>query len=124
MTDDPTPDTLVSTFVAPETHMLNSVITQIDGTADLTPTRLRDLKSALNTIARLSDKVPNRVPANVNWLSIRLRHVSPAAHNMSAKRFKNIKSDAIRALALAGCSRARADGLWALAFITNCGRTV
>jgi hypothetical protein len=91
--------------------MLDSVITQIDGMADLTPTRRRDLKSALNTIARLLGKAPDRVPANVNWLSIRLRRVAPAAHNMSAKRFKNIKSDAIKALALTGCSRERADWL-------------
>ena len=111
MIDDTTPHANVSPFVAPETRMLDSVITQIDGMADLTPTRGRDLKSALNTIARLLGKAPDRVPANVNWLYIRLRRVAPAAHNMSAKRFKNIKSDAIKALSLTGCSRARADWL-------------
>lgn len=111
MIDDTTPHTPVSPFVAHETRMLDSVITQIAGMTDIKPTRRRDLKSALNTIARLLGKAPDRVPANVNWLYIRLRRVAPAAHDMSAKRFKNIKSDAIKALALTGCSRARANWL-------------
>lgn len=111
MTNDTPQKANVSPFVSPQTRMLDSVITQIDGMADLTPTRRRDLKSALSTIARLLGKAPNRVPANINWIYIRLRRVAPAAHNMSAKRFKNIKSDAIKALALTGCSRERADWL-------------
>ena len=111
MTDDTTPQAPVSPFVAPETRMLDSVIEQIGGMTDLKPTRRRDLKSALSTIARLLGKAPDRVPANINWLYIRLRRVAPAAHNMSAKRFKNIKSDAMKALALTGCSRERADWL-------------
>lgn len=111
MTDDATPQTSVSPFIADDTPMLSDVIAQIDGMIDLKPTRRRDLKSALNTIARLLSKTPDRVPANINWLHIRLRRVAPAAHNMSAKRFKNIKSDAIKALELTGCSRERADWL-------------
>jgi hypothetical protein len=96
-------------FVADDTPMLSNIIAQIDGMTDLHPTRRRDLKSALNTIARLLGREPDRVPANINWLQVRLRIVVPVAHNISEKRLKNIKSDAIKALELTGCSRARSD---------------
>lgn len=98
-------------FSNDETATLSEVIEQIDGMSDLKLTRRRDLKSALITIARVLGKTPDRVPANINWMHIRLRQVAPAAHNMSPKRFQNIKSDAIKALELTGCSRARADWL-------------
>lgn len=102
---------VASAFVADDTPMLSDVIAQIESMPDLKPSRRRDLKSALRTIARLIDRAPERVPANINWLHIRLRQVAPAAVNMSAKRFKKIKSDALKALELAGCSRERADWL-------------
>lgn len=96
-------------FVADDTPMLSNIIAQIDGMTDLLPTRRRDLKSALNAIARLLGGAPDRVPANIAWLHVGLRKVAPAAHDISEKRFKNIKSDAIKALELTGCSRARSD---------------
>ncbi|MCZ0813532.1 hypothetical protein N5A93_14940 [Roseovarius sp. EGI FJ00037] len=111
MTDHTTPQASVSPFVAEDTPMLSDVIAQVDGLPDLKQTRQRDFKSALTTIARLLGKAPDRVPANINWLHVRLRRVAPAAYNMSNKRFQNIKSDAIKALALTGCSRDRADWL-------------
>ena len=111
MTDNTTPETFVSPFVADDTSRLSDVIQQIDSMNNLKPTRRRDLKSALTSIARLLGRAPDRVPANINWLHTRLRRVAPAAHNMSEKRFKNIKSDALKALELTGCSRARADWL-------------
>ncbi len=111
MTDDTPQKPTTSPFVAEDTLMLSDVIAQIDSMTKLKPTRQRDLKSALTSIARLLGKAPDRVPANISWLHIRLRRVAPAANNMSAKRFRNIKSDAIKALAMTGCSRARADWL-------------
>lgn len=111
MTNRPNENAADNPFVADDTPMLSDVIAQIDGITDLKATRRRDFKSALTTIARLLDKAPDRVPANINWLHVRLRKVAPAAHDMSDKRFRNIKSDAIKALELTGCSRARADWL-------------
>ena len=111
MTNTPNNNYAASQFITDGTPMLSDVIAQIDGMDDLKPTRRRDLRSALATIARLLGKTPDRVPANINWMYIRLRQVAPAAHKMSPKRFQNIKSDAIKALELTGCSRARADWL-------------
>lgn len=98
-------------FVNDDTPMLSEAIAQIDAMADLKPSRRRDLKSALMSIARLLGKPPERVPANINWLHIALRKIAPAAHDMSVKHFRNIKSDALKALELSGCSRERADWL-------------
>lgn len=111
MTDTSQNTTADNPFVADDAPMLSNVIAQIDGMDDLKPTRRRDLKSALKSIARLLGKTPERVPANINWMHVRLRKVAPAAHNISPKRFQNIKSDAIKALELTGCSRERADWL-------------
>ncbi|MBS4010295.1 MAG: tyrosine-type recombinase/integrase [Roseovarius sp.] len=111
MTDTPKMADAENPFITGETPTLSDVIERIDGMTDLKPTRRRDLKSALQSIARMLGKPPDRVPANINWMYIRLRQVAPAAHNMSPKRFQNIKSDVIKALELTGCSRARADWL-------------
>ena len=40
-------------------------------------------------------------------MHIRLRRVQPAAHDISKKRFANIKADVLKALALSECSRER-----------------
>lgn len=109
MTNTPKKTDADNPFITDETPTLSDVIEQIDGMSDLKPTRRRDLKSALKSIARMLGKTPERVPANIDWMHNRLRQVAPAAHNMSAKRFQNIKSDVIKALELTGCSRARSD---------------
>ena len=100
-----------SPFVAETTPMLSEAILRLDSVAELKPSRLRDMKSALRTVARLVGRPPERVPANINWLHTRLLKVAPKAHNITPKRLANIKSDAIKALELVGCSRARADWL-------------
>ena len=91
--------------------MLSAVMDRLDDCAELSPARRRDLKSALRTIARLIGKPPEVIPANINWLHVRLRRVHPAAHGMSKKRFANVKSDALKALAITGCSRERSAWL-------------
>jgi hypothetical protein len=111
MIDQPNSSAADNPFVAEDTPMLSDAIAHVDGLTELKPSRRRDLKSALKTIARLIGKTPDRVPANINWLHVRLRKVAPAAHNMSEKRFRNIKSDAIKALEVTGCSRERTDWL-------------
>jgi len=98
-------------FIAETTPMLSEIINRLDGIAELKPSRLRDMKSALRTVARLVDMPPERVPANIKWLHTRLLRVAPKAHNITPKRFANIKSDALKALELTGCSRARTNWL-------------
>lgn len=111
MTEDTPPKTSVSPFVAKDARMLDSVMAQLSGMEDLSPTRCRDLKSALNSLARMIGRSPGEIPANINWLYIRVRKIIPAQHSITKKRLANIKSDALKALELTGCSRKRSDWL-------------
>lgn len=87
-----------------------SVLSRLDEMA-LPEARRRDLRSAIQSLCRLIDKLPADVPANVNWLHVRLRSVHPAKLRISEKRFRNVKSGALAALAVCGCSRERSDWL-------------
>lgn len=100
-----------SPFVADDKPVLKDVIERLDDIDDLSPTRRRDLKSAIRAVARLVGGQIETTPANINWLHVRLRRVHPAQHGMSNKRFQNIKSDALKALELTGASRDRKDWL-------------
>jgi site-specific recombinase XerD len=111
MTDTHDKTAEFSPFVAADKLVLKDVVERLDEDNDLSPTRRRDLKSAIRAVARLVDGQLETTPANINWLHVRLRRVHPAQHGMSKKRFQNIKSDALRALELAGASRDRKDWL-------------
>ena len=63
------------------------------------------------TILPVSARWPEEVPANINWIRLRLGRIHPAQHDMSNKRFANIKADVLKALTLTGCSRRRSDWL-------------
>ncbi|WP_294610485.1 tyrosine-type recombinase/integrase [uncultured Roseovarius sp.] len=111
MTEDLSKETPVSPFVSAEAPMFDGVIAQLSSMENLPPTRRRDLKSALNTLARIIGRRPSEIPANINWLHVRVRKIVPAQHNITKKRLANIKSDALKALELTGCSRKRSDWL-------------
>jgi site-specific recombinase XerD len=111
MTIDTPQKANVSPFVSPQTRMLESVIAQLSELEDLSPSKRRDLKSALNSLARMIGRSPSEIPANINWLHVRVRRINAAQHNITRKRLANIKSDALKALALTGCSRERSDWL-------------
>ena len=98
-------------FVDQKATTISDILNQIDKRTELTSTKKRDLKSALRSMCRLINKQPEEVPANINWVHIRLRRVQPAAHEITKKRLANIKSDVLKALALEGCSRKRSDWL-------------
>ena len=100
-----------SAFIDDGVPSLADVRERLEAAPNLSPTRRRDLRSAITSIARLIDRRPEETPANINWLHIRLRRVAPAAKGISKKRFANIKSDALKALELTGCSRERSDWL-------------
>ncbi|WP_162797875.1 hypothetical protein [Sulfitobacter sp. JL08] len=111
MTKETPQETAVSPFVSVKAPMLDSVIAQLSNMEDLSLTRRRDLKSALRSLARMLGRPPAEIPANINWLYIRVRKIVPARHDITKKRLANIKSDALKALELTGCSRKRADWL-------------
>jgi site-specific recombinase XerD len=98
-----------SPFIANSTPNMAAISDRIDGLGNLSPTKRRDLKSAVRSFCRLIGKQPIEVPANINWLHIRIRRIHPAAHDITKKRLANIKADVLKALALTGCSRERAE---------------
>ena len=111
MTNDTPQKANVSPFVSPQARMLESVIAEISAMGGLPATKRRDLKSALKSLARMIGRSPAEIPANINWLHVRVRRINAAQHNITKKRLANIKSDALKALALTGCSRERSDWL-------------
>jgi hypothetical protein len=104
-------DAFSSPFIAKDTPTMADVLTSLDAIEKLTDTQRRDRKSAIRSLCRIFGKSPDAVPANINWLHIRVRRIAPAAHKISKKRLANIKSDVLKSLALIGCSRERADWL-------------
>ncbi|MEE8164179.1 MAG: hypothetical protein V3T64_01285, partial [Myxococcota bacterium] len=65
---------------------------------DLSETRRRDMASALRSIASAIGRPPEILPASVHWLEPRLERVHPEQLGISAKRWRNIASDATAAL--------------------------
>lgn len=101
----------VNPFVSQQSRTLDSVIAQLSDLDDLSPTKRRDMKSALSSLARMIGRSPAEIPANINWLHVRVGKIVPAQYNITKKRLANIKSDAVKALERTGCSRKRSDWL-------------
>ena len=110
MSDDTTEKADISPFVDPNGMMMSDVLERLLK-LDLPDTRRRDLRSAIRSVCRLVDRAVTEVPANINWVHVRLRRVHPIQAGISKKRLKNIKSDVIKALEVCGASRDRADWL-------------
>ncbi|MBT5319854.1 MAG: hypothetical protein HOL45_08105, partial [Chloroflexi bacterium] len=105
------PHSQASPFISEETPNMATILERLDDLDTLSANKRRDLKSAVRSFCRLIGKDPALVPANINWLHVRIRRVSPAAHDITKKRLANIKSDVLKALELTGCSRERSEWL-------------
>lgn len=106
-----TPGTaFASPFIRPDAMMMSDVLTRLDE-VELTQVQRRDFKSAIRSVCRLIGRAPTEVPANINWVHVRLRRVHPAQVGLSEKRLKNIRSRVLKALELCGASRDRSDWL-------------
>ncbi|MEQ9640309.1 MAG: site-specific integrase [Alphaproteobacteria bacterium] len=77
---------------------LAEAIERIMADAELAATRRRDLASALRTIARALGRPPQILPASVHWLRPRLERLHHEQLGLSAKRLRNVVSDATAAL--------------------------
>ncbi len=97
-------------FIDPAAPRMTAVLEKLE-TLDLSPSRRRDLRSAVTSVCRIIGRGPSEVPANINWVHVRLRRVHPARLGISKKRFSNLKSGLLKALELCGCSRDRKDWL-------------
>jgi integrase len=70
--------------------------------AGLTPTRSRDMISAIKRFCEIAGRTPSSLPAEARALRLELRKIRPAAFGISAKTFGNLRSLLAAALQLAG----------------------
>jgi integrase len=85
---------------------LAGVLASLEHDGKLTPTRRRDLVSAVKRVAILLGDEPAAIPLDLAAISARLAAVNPVAVGISTKRLANIRSDFL--------SAAKACGLIAL----------
>jgi hypothetical protein len=57
-------------FVAPSGLMMSDVLLMLEDVR-LPEIRRRDFKSAIRSVCRLIDRLPEEVPANINWVHVR-----------------------------------------------------
>jgi integrase len=81
---------------------LAHVLAVVDRSTALSPTRLRDLRSAVMRVANLLGNVPGRIALNLPTIATRLAAVNPVAAGMTTKRFANIRSDFLAAVKASG----------------------
>lgn len=89
-------------FVSPSRLKLSECIARLRDHADLSPTRKRDLVSALLRLSSALDRAPDAVPADPLWLQPRLANVHPAASDLTQKSWTNVLSGAKAAFAVLG----------------------
>ena len=87
------------------------VLAAVTADTHLTASRRRDLVSAVRSTGRLCRLPLSSLPAQPSELRPRLDAIHPAAFNMSAKRYANIKADLARALEI-GNPALRAGPPW------------
>lgn len=81
---------------------LADVLDFVAGTADLTPTRRRDLISSVRRVASMMGGLPQATIVDIPNLRMTLAAIRPAAHNLSSKSWANLKANFAAALELAG----------------------
>ena len=74
------------------------MLARVQADEDLTALRRRDVGSALRTLGRVLELEPEQAQADPAVLRARLEAVVPARWGMSAKRWANVRSDAMFAL--------------------------
>jgi len=79
-------------FLATDHPTLDDAIARLETDKSLGPTRRRDMISALNSLARILGRDPAGVPAHPRFLQMRMKDVAPAAHDVSAARWANVRS--------------------------------
>jgi integrase len=88
---------------------LAEVLPALDQASGLSPTRLRDLKSAAKRVAILLGNEAAAITLDMAAISAGLASVNPAALGMTAKRFANIRSDFLAAVKASGVKPLRVE---------------
>ena len=79
-------------------------------TTDLSPTRIRDLTSAITCFCGLIEQEPDGIPLDLAWIRDKLNAINPVANGISAKRLANIRSDLFAAIAASGLNPSSLHG--------------
>ena len=87
---------------APNAKTLGDVLAVVERSTTLSPTRLRDLRSAAIRVADLLGNVPGRIALDLPMISARLAAINTVAAGMTTKRFANIRSDFLAAVKASG----------------------
>ncbi len=86
---------------------LADVLAALEADTALGANRRRDLRSALQRIARMTGKPLDRLPAELSLLRPMLNEIHPVAHGISPKTFANLRSNFMAAVRHAGIVEAR-----------------
>ncbi len=86
---------------------LGDVLAAVGTQQDLSETRRRDLRSAVNRVAALLGDAPERIPLVMPSISARLAKLSAAAAGVSTKTFHNLRSDFLAAVKASGLHSAQ-----------------
>ena len=87
---------------SPHAKTLADVLAVVERSTTLSPTRLRDLRSAVIRVADLLGNVPGRIALDLPTISARLATINAVAAGMTTKRFANIRSDFLAAVKASG----------------------
>jgi integrase len=81
---------------------LQTVLERVRAHKRLSPTRKRDLCSAVTSVAKLIGKPPAAIPLDLEVIRQALDSIRPARARISAKRWANLRSDLVAAIAASG----------------------
>ena len=93
----PAPPTLATLLAALESH------------AGLSETRRRDLRSSVKRVAHLLGNTPVAIPLAMDAIRDGLGGITPIAVGMTSKRFANIRSDFVAAVAASGLAPVKSE---------------
>ena len=79
---------------------LADVLTAVGAAPDLSKAQRQDMASAVRTVAKVFGRSPELVPADPALLGRRLAEIAPAAHGIAERRWANVRSLLLKALAL------------------------
>jgi integrase len=86
----------------PRVPTLADVLDALERSRDLSPIRVRDLRSAISRFCALIGEEPGRIALDLAQLRIRLNAINPVAAGISPKSLANIRSDLLAAITTSG----------------------
>jgi integrase len=85
-----------------DTVSFGHVLERLNADGTLSPSRRRDLRSAVTTYAKLIERAPNSIPLDFREIRRTLDSMVPAAAKVSRKRWANLRSDLVAAIGASG----------------------